>query len=505
MNQNQSILSGRMVKFAVCLLVLLSSGPALYPQSAKVDSIYMLNDNRVFNQHRYTKNPAAIASGYQPDFGYAIAKAGLVSGNFKRPMESSSSSVYSLSTGGYKTINRLRFLADFRYQKIYDNSIDWAAVNDPYEGNPFIWADSSSGKWDRDHIDATIGMAATVVNKKLHVGLVMNYAIGTGARTSEPKPYYRMRDISLRPGVIWNLSSSEELGITGEIEFVQEENEIGYYSNSNVLLYRLRGYGTFSKSPFVSGERKRRGIQWKGSLHYGKEWKKYGLLVSATASQRDEEVFEGIAKTSTIGYFTGINFNGSIRLFTGNDLKGKALDIIYENKNGYADDMLFRAESASFIQHLLQAKLSVWKQGKKTGDLIQWNISPSLCYNDYVDQATYMQFAATTVGGTIELNYRKKLTKRTRLTFHPTAGYFTVVDNYFTVRNQQVVIQELIIPDYSYFSADFWKAGCQLSLEIQSERTHQSHFITLSGNLRMSNNKDLSSRTFCQLQYSILF
>lgn len=476
-----------------------------YAQPDKTDSLHALEDYRILNQYHFTKNAAAITSIYQPDFGYAKAQAAVVSGNFKRPMEPSSSSVYSLSTGGSKKINQWRFLADFHYRKIYDNDVAWAAVNDPYEGNPFIWADSSAGKWDRDHINATIGMATAVLNRKFHVGLVIDYAIGTGARTSEPKPFYRMRDVSLQPGIIWNVSSSQEIGFAGEMGFVQEENEIGYYSNSNVLLYRLRGYGTFSKSPFVSGERKRKGTIWKGSLHYEKQWKKYGLLVSAAASQREEEVFEGIARTQTIGYFTGINFGGQLRLFTGNVFKGQAFDLIYENKNGYADDMIFRAESASFLRHSLQANLSFWKQAKRSGDLMQWTISPSLNYNDYTDQATYMQFTSTTLGGTIELNYRKSLTKNMQLKFQPVAGYFTVVDNYFTVRSQQVVLRELIIPDYHYFNADFWKAGCELGLQIKPEKAKPIHMITLLGDLRMSNSKDLSNRTFCQLQYSILF
>lgn len=500
MNYNLSI----PVKCLGCLFCALCSGTLLYAQSSETDSLQAVQDKRIVDHYSFTDNAATIGNDYLPRFGYAKAQAGFLSGDFRRPMQPSHSSVFSLSTGGSRKTGRWNLLADFQYRKIYDDGVAWAAVNDPYAGNPFIWADSSSGRWDRDHIGATIG-AATELSQRLKAGLVIDYAIGTGARTSEPKPFYRMRNISLQPGITWKLSKTDEIGISGAIGFLQEENEIGYYSNSNVLLYRLRGYGTFSKSPFVSGERKRKGTAFTGSWQYRKQWKKYNLSVSGSAAQTEEEVFEGVASTQTTGYFTGINFAGKLRLHTGTAMKGKALEFVYENKNGYADDMIFRTESASYLHRSLQAVFSCWKQRTGGRALIQCNLVPSLTYIDYTDQSTYLQFTATTLGSMIELNYRKKIGRKIKLQVQPAAGYYHIIDHYFTARANQVVIRELILPDYHYFSTNYWKAACRLELELGSNKMDQSHLIAMLADSRWPGNNDRSHRTLFQLQYSILF
>lgn len=471
-------------------------------QSTQADSLKALQDKRTVDSYLFTGNAATVAENL-PRYGYARATASSVAGDFKRPMEPSATAAYGLSTGGSMKIGNWNLLADFAYQKRYDRRVGWAAVNDPYGGNPFIWADSSRGKWDRDEVKATIGASARLTGR-WKAGLAVDYHIGTGARTSEPKPFYRSRDISLQPGVVYRLSSSQEIGLSGTAAFTQEENEIGYYSNSNVLLYRLRGYGTFSKSPFVSGERKRQGTRWKGGGHYLERWPTYQLLVQAAVSQIDEEVFEGVARTQTTGYFTGINLGGKVRLSTGNARKGKSLELSFENKNGYADDMIFRAESASCILHDLQAEWSAWKQ-RGDRDLLQWTVMPSLRYVDYVDQASYMQFTATTVGGSFQFNYRKGLGDQFNLGVKPAAGYYHTIDDGFTSRAQHVVIREIIRPDYQYFRNHFWRINCELELGINSKHLSSSHWITLSGDMRWSNNKEQANRITYQLQYSMLF
>lgn len=501
MYNNHSIFFRALLKL---LAGLICTGAGLHAQPSKTDSLHALRDNRIFDQYSFTNNAAAISENYQPGYGYAKATAGLISGDFRRPMQPSGSSIVSLSTGGRKKIGRWSLSADFEYRKVYDKDVDWAAVNDPYDGNPFIWVDSTSGRWDRDHIHATVG-AATELGQLLKAGLFIDYSIGTGARTSEPKPFYRMRDISLHPGFIWQLSATEDIGLSASIGFVQEENEIGFYSNSNVLLYRLRGYGTFSKSPFVSGERKRKGTLMKGSLQYQKRWERYNLAICGSAAQRHEEVFEGVARTQTTGYFTGIDYAGKLWLYTGTAMTGKALDISYENQNGYADDMIFRAESASFIRHSILACLSSWKQRNEHTGQMQWSLLPSLTYVDYADQGAFMQFSATTLGGMIELNYRNYIGKKMKVQVRPAAGYYHALDHYFTTRAQHVIVRQLIVPDYHFFSASFLKAACRLELEINSNRSEQNHLIALQADMRLPGQKNLSNRTFFQIQYSILF
>jgi hypothetical protein len=484
-----------------CFMIMLFVTDHLFAQGSLADSLKALQDNRSFDNYSFTGNTATITSGL-PNFGYARATAGFISGDFKRPMEPAAYAAYALSTGGSTTLNGWKFIADLQYQRRYDSRVAWAAVNDPYTGNPFIWADSNTGKWEREQVHATIGTAIRL-NKRWKAGFMIDYLIGTGARTNEPKPFYRMRDIALQPALIYQLSSTAELGIIGSATFAQEENEIGYYSNSNVLLYRLRGYGTFSRSPFVSGERKRTGTTWKAGMHYAKRWNRSRLLLHGSVAQTDEEVFEGVAQKQTTGYFTAINIEGKAKLYKGDPANGQSLEIIAQNKNGYADDMIFRAESASSIQRSLCIGLSGWKQ--HANKLLQWQFTPSVSFIDHTDQATYMQFTATTFGAMLGGNYRKQFNHSLAAAVQPAIGYYRNIDNSFTSRANQVIIRELIIPDFYYFSSSYWKATCGLQLELAGNNLRKAHIIGFYGDLRVSDNADLRNRIFYQLQYSILF
>lgn len=481
------------------------TGPLLQAQDSKQDSLRALRDHRIADVFLYTGNIAVIPGDNRPDGGFAAAQAGFLSGDFRRPMQPSSSSVYTLSTGGTRSMEKWRFLADFGYQKTYEKAIAWSAVQDPYEGNPFIWADSSRGDWDRDHIKAALGVVTSVA-PGLKAGLALSYHIGTGARTSEPKPFYRSRDIALRPGVVRAISSSAEIGLTGEARFIQEENEIGFYSNDNVLLYRLRGYGTFSRSPFVSGERKRRGTEWGGTAHYRKHRGGHDFFVSATASQRKEEVFEGVGRTETTGFYRSLNWGAQVHLSSGAAARGRSAGIVFTSRSGHADDALFRAESASFSGYTLEGTLAAWNTLNGESSLLLWNLIPSASRVIYTDQAAFMRFASTLAGGTAGLTWRRQLTRSAWLRVQPSTGYYAAVSHLFSTRSQQVIIRELIMPDYAYFSTGYAKGACGLELEWRPGRKDGPvHRFSFLPELRLTGNRSSGSRTLLELNYTVGF
>lgn len=196
-------------------------------------------------------------------------------------MQLQSFSTLSGETGGYRILKGWTYNGYFSYQKTYETNVAWSGVYDAYEGNPFLWADSGSGNWERDAVKANIALAAPVLFKKFVAGAAIDYTISASARKSEPKPFSRYRDLALRPGITMNLGASQQIGITGSTGFAKEENEMGVYSNSNVLLYRLRGFGTFTKTPFISGERRLDELRLAGSAHYTKRWKGRGCCSQA--------------------------------------------------------------------------------------------------------------------------------------------------------------------------------------------------------------------------------
>jgi len=475
-------------------------------QTNKQDSLHIIKDDRLINYFELTNNAATIALTPFAQHGFATVNVNNTSGNFRRPMQAEASNEINIATGGFKKLHGWAYKTNFTYTKQYDKNIAWSGVANAYEGNPFIWADSSIGNWERDHIKAAISIAAPVVFKKLQTGLTLDYQIGSGARITEPKPFYRQRTIALQPGINWLIATNKSVGITGKINFIQEENELGFFSNGNVLLYRIRGYGTFSKAPFVNGERKRKGTDLQATMHYQQPFGKYQLLVSAYAAQRDEEINEGVAIQQPAGFFTEIKFGGNAMLQTGNAAKGKSILVNYQVKNGYADDVIFRAESASYNEHLLQAIISIWHTSNTQKSLWQFTATPEFKFIDNTDQATLTQLTAATVGGSFKANWRKQIKPNIHLQLQPFAGYYYVADSEFINQRPNVITKNIILPDYRFFATDHARYGAFIMLEINKARKNIIHsFFLKTDNTLAANNILFTGRNNFQFNYSIIF
>ncbi|MEJ7827476.1 MAG: hypothetical protein WKF91_04755 [Segetibacter sp.] len=71
------------------------------------------------------------------------------------------------------------------------------------------------------------------------------------------------------------------------------------------------------------------------------------MLLTGYASQRNDEVIEGVAAPVTTRYFTCIQYSGEAVLYKGTRDKGTSISMKGSSVDGYADDVIFRAESAS--------------------------------------------------------------------------------------------------------------------------------------------------------------
>lgn len=469
-----------------------------------VDSIVALQENRMYNNYSYTKNPSVINTGQIPQYGYAYLTGSTESGLYKRPMDARKINAFIAGTGGYKKIKDWGFRGGFSYKKQYDYELPWSSVYNAYNDNPFIWADSNKGKWIRDEVYASVQVATPVIKRKFYSGLSIDYNIGSGARMNEPKPFYRIRNITLQPGVSWQMNTSSSLGISGNFGFLQEENEIGLYSNEDVLLYRMRGYGTFTRTPMVTGTRKRTGSISGATIHYEKKESKYQWLLTGHMGYQSEEVYEGIAVPSVTGYFTAYYFEGNAMMHRGDAVKGMSLLLTAKQKTGFADDYLFKAESA--LHEHIYAHLQ-WSQWFTTANnqLWQWKLQPSFRQMSFTDQATRTHYYATHVGGTLSIQWRKKVSQQLSLFVSPKVSYMSVADSDWTNNQVNSIIKGLVQPHYNYISTDYLNTGGMIGVEFRA-KGGLCHMLGFNANYYhaiLSDEK--TNRKINQLQYSILF
>lgn len=468
-----------------------------------VDSLNAMHERRIFSGYHNHQNAASIITDTVPEFGYVSVSGHYEAGNYKRPMDPERSCFFDAGTGGHRKIKEISLHGDFHYRKKNDEGLAWSSVANAYNGNPFIWVDSSTGKWVRDEVKAALTLASPLVANKLFGGLSMDYAIGSGARLNEPKPFYRFRDLSLNPAINLQFNSNSRAGISGNFEFTQEENEIGFYTNENLLLYRLRGYGTFSRSPMVTGNRKQSGNILGLGLHFNKKNEKYQWLIAGRADYRTEEVYEGIAIQSITGYYTAYRFEGNTVLYKGDINAGTSVEINAIKENGKADDFAFKAESASHNKTHISLLWNKWWTNH-SNQLWQYMLQPVFNHTMFTDFATRTQYTVSRGGVTASLLWRNQISKSFFLKLSPKMSYMPVINHDWVNSQTNTIIKELIKPHYNYLSASFWNGGLNASLEWRSGFI--AHIISFHSSYYWANTTESKfHRQMNQLQYSILF
>lgn len=492
------------VRITFCFLCIAVFSQTAMAQRTVLDSVQILQDRRSLDVYDLTQNVIYVEK-LRPQKGYASANFLSSFGDFMQPMQANALHQYKVATGGFRKISNWGYNGHFSYKKTYENDVNWSGVYNAYDDNPFIWADSSRGDWQRDEIQAVIGIIPPKITQKLSVGLQIEYLISSGARLSEPKPFYRFRDIALQPSISYTLENNQIIGINGSIGFVVEENELGFYGNTgnNVLLYRLRGYGTFSRSPFVNGERKRIQNDLFGKVHYLKKTDKYDFLIAASAAQRNDAITEGVALPQSIGFFTGIEYTSLMSIFYGNDCNGKSVLISASTKNGSAADVVFMAESASSTYQNVLFKLGKWGSNPSKKSLRQFSI-----YGNYfsilnADQATRTNLLVNKAQLSAEINYRKQLTNKVRVNATAETGYSRVLNNSFINQTSNTIIRNLIEPNYQFHQSNFALVNTKIGVDIIPVKGEIIHSITMTSQNHFLTDLD-NFRTNFQIIYSII-
>lgn len=477
-------------------------------QASKNDSLLVIEDNLIMNSFKFTGNPAFLWTIPLPQYGRVNLNGQVVSGNFKRPMQAEKISQVKATADGWKKINNIGYLGSFEYKKNYEQNIGWSAVYEPYEGNPFIWVDSSTGNWDRDHIRANIAVAGQAFKGRIQSGIQLDYQIGSGARTSDPKPFYIYRNILLKPGIVLKLSEKSSLGLVGGASFILENNELGYYNRgtNNVLLYRLRGYGTFSRVPFVSGERKRQGSVWSAGTHFIKQFNTFTLTLKGNADITQERVTEGISIPEPIGKFKELKWETGISTYFGNVLQGKSINLGLSSQEGTGRDVIFQADNAIYSHATLTVCADWWKSNKllKTtnhGSLL-------LTFSDYSqkDKAIKGDFNFQSASINALWTYRKFLSKNYQLYIEPNTGYCHILGNEYTTQSDNTILSELIRKDYRFLASSYFEERLIVKLIVYPERKSYSHsFSGLLTYKKATGTMAFNDRRQFELGYTLIF
>ena len=215
-------------------------------------------------------NPAALVQARLPAYGRLGARGRADAGPWRRPQQARQELAGGFFTDGYRhRPGGWHAYGAAGYERQQATQVRWANNENPFDGNPYQWADTVGGTWQRDYLHARLD-AARPLGAGFAAGLGLGYQAGQGARDSNPRPFFLSRVAQAVPGLWWQ-RGRHAAGLSARLRLTREQNESGEGADQFPLIYRLRGLGTFSAAPIVTGERQTDGRHWaaQGQYQYG--------------------------------------------------------------------------------------------------------------------------------------------------------------------------------------------------------------------------------------------
>jgi hypothetical protein len=383
-------------------------------------------------------------------------------GSFRRPQEPSSINTFSFQASGVQQTSSLVFFGNFNYQVQRDEGQQWRNTAQPADDQPYIWADTSRGTWDRNHFNVQVKMVTHSKTRAVQGGIDFLYKGGAGDRQSTPKPLYRFHRLAISPSIIYK-KGARQLALSFQYAQQSEDNEMGYYVNDRPLLYRLRGYGTFSRSPFVSATRLLSSTLLGGGIEYlkGKINDQYVRSVVSYA-YTNGNIKEGIAVTTPAGEWNT------------HELSGKFNWGLRPGKAQWLTSIDFSMSRMSGKDPLFQA-INYYLNKIKVGPALRYTKSDD-CYAEIHAEYSHREekdiVAATNatvhradVG--LAYFYRFSSSKHAKFFTLPRLSYSKPLDSNLLILSPTEISEAMVRPDFYILSQSYSQMGIQVGIDVK--------------------------------------
>jgi hypothetical protein len=387
-------------------------------------------------------------------------------GNFRRPQQPASINALALAAGGVQRTGSLIVAGKFEYTLQRDEGQRWRNSQHQPDYQPFIWADSGAGTWNRSHFDAHVKIVSDKRQYGVKAGISMHYKGGIGDRDNTPKPLHRFHQLSVRPSLIYR---GKRQTWSASIHYAQqsEDNEMGFYVNDSPLLYRLRGYGTFSRSPFVSGNRLLKATTLGGQIEYlkGKSTEDF-LQAAISVDQTNGSIEEGIAIATPAGeWYTNVA-SGNFSWGTTRSRSQWVASLKLCASRTAARDPVFQA--INYYLNKLSAQPSL-RYARKNNWYVEINAAYKQREQRDIVSATNATVSQTGMGA--NGFYRFRLSDRVGLFAAPTVAYYKTIASTLNILTPSEISEVLVRPDFDILSRSYQQAGIEMGIDLRNSQT----------------------------------
>lgn len=307
----------------VCAVLLLAKTD-LKAQDKKHDSLLVTSAYISLLSYRAPWQQVSNAAGLWQDslvlFGRTTLGYKQEDGPFKMAQEPKRTSQFNFGTERYQKIGGMLFYGKVSYIQQWDKELNYSDVLDPYRGTPYILADSIGGAWQKQLYALQVKVASpAMLGHRLVLGLGATLNVGTGARQNDPRPLSTNDEITLTPGLTWQLNQASLIGINGLYSRYREEvSLVVKNSNINHYLYKSLGLGQLElPTTFTTGaSRVYNGNKLGGDIQYQWHWDGINWLTSLGYRSYQEKVADGTSVPRKSGTWKqqSYQFNSSLNM-----------------------------------------------------------------------------------------------------------------------------------------------------------------------------------------------
>jgi hypothetical protein len=439
-----------------------------------------------------TNNAAGWGLSQLPAAGQTSMGGQFIQGDFHRAQQPESTAQLLFFSEGYRPVKKGMIYGSFSYNNQQDRNIRMSDVMDPYRGTPYLLADSIGGDWKKQSYALRVKAATGPLwQGRLRLGTGIDYKVATGARQNDPRPLNTVNDITITPGITWNIHRNSTIGINGLYGAFQESISI---QNKNTdrgqLLYKLLGLGQYELPTTIlaGATRYYKGKKYGGDAQYHWQNRQWELLGTLGYGKYREEATDGTIiplkggtleeKQTTaaawIGYTTGKSQHRVLLNYDQYDRVGVETQYTLNRTTNIWEVVLEAPFTTSFVQ---------------TGRVAyEWNtpallLHAGVTYNG-IDNKYLFPVSTQTINNltyTIAARGNYSFKNGNSLEAGLSGGFTQSLEQQLDYRlmttTTNLVANQVLYPDHAYLTADVLRAGVQLQYNFRYYKAPRTLFF----------------------------
>jgi len=291
---------------AFVLFALLSSG---FAHAQYTETLSETEKKQARSLWFSSTNNAAGLTIDQNDFADRVFTGfGRTSGDFRRPQAGETESVFRLKADGGLQLGEGFAWGVFDYNHITNRNTQWnASLLNPFRDMPFYVADPNISDWViQSYFMQTKLSTPFLFNNRIALGVDIAYSNKIGAKQIDPRATNRFYSVHVKPGLIFRLTPTNFIGISGEFYNHNEDYVPSRSVHFGVYpVYLMRGLGfsfpgqiaTATNVPRRWSEK----VRFGGEAQFGTQIGNTHALLSAGYRRAVENLFEDPETPTPLG------------------------------------------------------------------------------------------------------------------------------------------------------------------------------------------------------------